>query len=76
MSLDFVEIFLYNEALKWYNYPSGVVSSFGGCCSRRGISHIRAESMGISAFNFTVTENASELFFEENNLGAFFERRI
>ena len=32
--------------------------------------------MGTSAFNFTVTENASELFFEENNLGVFLDGRV
>ncbi len=53
-------------------YFGSVVISFGGCCSKRGISYIRAESMGTGTFNFTVTENASELFFEENNLDAFF----
>ncbi len=46
-------------------YFGSVVISFGGCCSKRGISYIRAESMGTSTFNFSVTKNASELFFEE-----------
>ena len=32
--------------------------------------------MGTSALNFTVTENASELFFEENNLGVFLDGRV
>ena len=32
--------------------------------------------MGTSAFYFTVTENASELFFEENNLGVFLDGRV
>ena len=32
--------------------------------------------MGTSAFIFAVTENASELFFEENNLGVFLDGRV